>query len=229
MDKKMDEKRFSRQSKINWWDQKKISNANLMVIGCGGIGTWACSQLTMLGVRRLVIVDMDTVDKSNLNRQLYFEESIGKYKVEAAKQMLEKINSKIKIDVYNKPIQQLSDDTYNNIDFVFDCLDNIETREFLSKKCWDKKIPFIHSACSDVIGEVQLIVNGKTKPLREYSKDMKKMDKKSCLDFDPAVCTTNMIVASLQVDKFLDYLIRKDIKNPFINYIRGNKLSYGGN
>ena len=87
----------------------------------------------------------------------------------------------------------------------------------------------MHSACSDVIGEVQLIVPGKTKPLREYSEEMKKSDDKSCLHFDPAVCTTNMIVASLQVDKFLDYLIRKDTKNPFINYIRGYKISYGGN
>lgn len=221
--------RFSRQIKIKWWDQTKISNTNAMIVGCGGIGSYTALQLTLLGVRKLILVDMDAVDQSNLNRQLFYEKDIGRFKVEALKDKLLQINSKLKIETYTKSIQQLDSSVYKNINFVFDCLDNIETREYLSELCWDKKIPFIHSACSDVIGEVQLVVNGKTKKMREYPEDMKlDQAKKSCKDFDPAVCTTNMIVASLQVDKFLDYLIKGEISKPFTHYLRGKMMTYGG-
>lgn len=223
------DKRFSRQAKIGWFDQKKISNANCMVVGCGGIGTWTALQLTLLGVRKIILVDMDKIEESNLNRQLFFEADIGKNKVDALKDKLERINSKIAIYTHPAAVQSMDSRTYANIDFVFDCLDNIPTREYLSKLCWDKKISFIHSACSDVIGEVQLIVRGKTEEMLPYPENMKQdEDKKSCKDFDPAICTTNMITASLQIDKFLDYLINKDVKKPITNYIRGIGISYGG-
>ena len=220
--------RFSRQVKIKWFDQKKISNCNCMIVGCGGIGTWTAIQLTMLGIRKLILVDMDLVEESNLNRQFYYEEDINKYKVTALQEKLQKINSKLKIMTFTKPIQELSKNEYKNIDFVFDCLDNIPTREYLAKLCWDNKIPFIHSACSDVIGEVQLVVNKKTKPMREYPPELKEStERKSCKDFDLSVCTTNMIVASLQVDKFLNYLLKKDTSKPFVNYIRNLSLNFG--
>lgn len=224
----MDTERFSRQIKIGWFDQRKISNTNCMVIGCGGIGTWTAIQLASLGIRKLVLVDMDKVDKSNLNRQLFFEQDIGKYKTDSLKEKLQQVNSKVKLFTYTMPVQQLKPVDFNNIDYVFDCLDNIPTREYLSKLCWEKGIVFIHSACSDVIGEVQLIVPGKTDGMLPYPANMKQNEeKKSCKDFDPAICTTNMITASLQVDKFLDYLIKKEVKKPITNYIRGMGISYG--
>lgn len=221
-------KRFSRQSKISWWNQQKIKNTNCMVVGCGGIGSWTAIQLALLGVRKIILVDMDKIESSNLNRQFFNEDDVGKYKVEALATKINHMNSTIKYEEFTQPIESLNDEEFKNLHFVFDCLDNIKTREFLAKKCWDKKIPFIHSACSDVIGEVQLVVPKKTKQLKSYPDDMKeKDDRKSCKDFDPAVCTTNMIVASLQVDKFLDYLIRNQTKQPFIHYIRGKQLAYG--
>ena len=221
-------KRFSRQAKIGWWDQRKISNTNVVLVGCGGIGIYTALQLTMLGIRKIVLIDMDTVDESNLNRQMFYESDIDRNKVDALKDKLQAIYSKIKVETYNQAVETVPKTVFENVSFVFDCLDNIETREYLAELCWKKKLPFIHSACSPVIGEVQLIIPGKTKPMREYPEAMKKEeDNKKCEDFDPAVCTTNMIVASLQVDKFLDYLIRKDSKKPFTSYIRGRGLSYG--
>ena len=223
---KMNE-RFSRQNKISWFDQKKVSNTNCLVCGCGGIGAWTALQLTFLGVRKIVLVDMDKVEESNLNRQFFYERDIGKMKAEALGDKLKKINSKVIVEMYTRKVETLEKEDFENIQFVFDCLDNIKTREYLSEFCWKNKMPFIHSACSDVIGEIQLVVNGKTKPMKAYDIAMKqKEDKQSCKDFDPAVCTTNMVVASFQVDKFLDYLIRKDTEKPFISYIRGKGVRY---
>ena len=221
-------KRFSRQSKISWWNQRKISDCNIILVGCGGIGTWTALQLTMLGIRKIILIDLDRVEESNLNRQMFYETDIGKYKVEALKEKLSSINSKLQIEIYDTSVQSVHDDTYKNVTAVFDCLDNIETREYLADLCWKKKIPLLHSACSDVIGEVQICIKGKTNSMKEYPQDMKEeQEKRSCKDFDPAVCTTNMIVASLQVDKFLNYLIKKDVKKPYTNYIRGFNLSFG--
>ena len=222
------EQRFSRQSKIKWWDQKKLSNTNIMIVGCGAIGAITALQLTFLGIRKIVLVDMDKVEESNLNRQFFYESDIGKMKAEALADKLMKVNSKLKVEIFARKIETLDREHYNNIQFVFDCLDNIKTREYLSELCWKNKINFVHSACSDVIGEVQLVIPGKTKKMKAYDARMKqKEDRKKCTDFDPAVCTTNMLVASLQVDKFLDYLIRKDAKNMFITYIRGKGIRYG--
>jgi len=222
-------KRFSRQNKIGWFQQRKLKNTNVMIVGCGGIGCWTALQLTMLGVRKITLIDMDTIEESNLNRQFFYEEDIEKFKVDALVEKLHKINSKIKYHSVAHEVERARDELFKNTHFIFDCLDNIKTREYLLSKCTELNIPFIHSACSDVIGEAQLIIKGKT-PVLKYPEDMKKADeRRSCLDFDPAVVTTNMIVASLQVDKFLDYLMKKETKNPFTHYIRGQGLSYGGN
>jgi len=225
----MANERFSRQNKIGWFQQRKLKNVNVMIVGCGGIGCWTALQLTMLGIRKITLVDMDTIEESNLNRQFFYESDVEKFKVDALKEKLNKINSKIIIETESKPVESLDKGMYKNIHFVLDCLDNIKTREYLLNICTELNIPFIHSACSDVIGEAQLVIKGKT-PALKYPEDMRKADeRRSCLDFDPAVITTNMIVASLQVDKFLDYLMKKEIKNPFTHYIRGQGLSYGGN
>ena len=221
-------KRFSRQSKIGWWNQRKLSNTNVMIVGCGGIGSWTALQLCFLGVRKITLVDMDTVEESNLNRQFFYEKEVGSFKTEALASKIYAINKKIKVEIYSNPVEKLNNQIYKNTNFVFDCLDNIKTREYLSAKCWELNIPFIHSACSDVIGEVQLCVKGKTDKMLPYPKEMsEEEDKKSCLDFDPAVCTTNMIVASLQVDKFLDYLVKGETKNNKVSYIRGKGITYG--
>lgn len=221
----MAQDRFSRQQKIGWWNQLKIGNINAMVVGCGGIGTWTAMQLTFIGVRKLILVDMDTVSESNLNRQFFFEKEIGNLKVDALASKIKSVNSKIKVDCYTQPVESLGKDTFQGVNVIFDCLDNIPTREFLEKLCIERKIPLLHSACSDVVGEVSLITHD-NKTRMEYPQNMKEVQKKaSCNDFDAAVCTTNMMVASLQVDKFLDYLLKGD-KHTRITYIRGKGISY---
>lgn len=220
--------RFSRQSKISWWDQRKIHQTTAMVVGCGGIGTWTVLQLGMLGVTRLVLVDPDTVDESNLNRQLYWESEVGVHKVTSLAGKVRQLHPQAQVMVHMANVQDLPSQVYDGITVVFDCLDNIPTREYLDGVCAKRKIVFVHSACSDVMGEVQLIIPGVNKGLRSYPASMRDDERRrSCKDFDPAVCTTNMIVASLQVDAFLDYLFGKDVSKPNRLYLRGMGITYG--
>ena len=221
-------KRYSRQQKISWWNQHRLSHINAAIIGIGGIGTWTALQLSFLGIHKLVLIDMDNVENSNLNRQFFYEEDIGKPKTEALQKKLQSINKKMRIETKTLPFHLVHPEDLKNVDVVFDCLDNIETREQVQTWCLANNKVFIHSACSDIIGETQLVIPKKTKVMM-YPESMKDTEQArvSCKDFDAAICTTNMIVASLQVDKFLDWFIRKDAAKPTTCYIRGKGLMYG--
>ena len=76
---------FDRQIRIEEWDQKKISQQNVLILGVGGLGSVVMMSLLRLGVKKLLLLDRDVVDLHNLNRQLMFtKEDVGKSKVECA-------------------------------------------------------------------------------------------------------------------------------------------------
>jgi len=80
---------FQRQEELQGWDQPMISSLQCLVLGVGGLGTNIAMNLCRLGVQKLILIDMDIVDKHNLNRQiLYREEHIGQSKVFCAKEEL---------------------------------------------------------------------------------------------------------------------------------------------
>eukprot|EP01040_Poterioochromonas_malhamensis_P025580 gene25580-31939_t len=77
-------KTFQRQEELKLWDQSVISGLKCLVLGVGGLGSTISMDLCRLGVKEVVIVDLDVVDEHNLNRQiLYGKEHVNKPKVEA--------------------------------------------------------------------------------------------------------------------------------------------------
>jgi molybdopterin/thiamine biosynthesis adenylyltransferase len=87
--------------------QNNIKNKHVVILGLGGWGTWLALNLSLAGVGELTIVDGDTVELSNLNRQvLYSHEDIGQPKAFAAKNRLQKINPYIKVNAYNEFINK---------------------------------------------------------------------------------------------------------------------------
>ena len=81
---------------------EKLKNSNVIVFGLGGVGGAAVESLVRAGIGNLSIVDFDTVDKTNLNRQIITtQSSIGKAKVEVAKEIILAINPEIKLTVYH--------------------------------------------------------------------------------------------------------------------------------
>ena len=99
-------KRFEKQiilKKIGLAGQKKIFYGNVLIIGIGGLGCPLLTYLAASGVGKIGIVDFDKVEISNLNRQTLFNLSdIGKFKVNQAKKVINKINKKIKIIPFEK-------------------------------------------------------------------------------------------------------------------------------
>lgn len=112
---------------------KAVQNACVAVCGLGGLGSNIVEMLARLGVGKLVLIDFDKVEPTNLNRQNYFISDIGKYKTQATAELVSKINPYIKLECYN---EFLSEDNVLQLtkaaDIVVEAFDNAESKAMLT-------------------------------------------------------------------------------------------------
>ena len=123
----------------------KLQNATVMVVGCGAVGSFAIEALARSGIGHLIVIDFDKVEETNINRQLFAVEStLGKQKVEVAKDRIKDISPDITVDALDMFFDK---DTDLGIkpDFVIDAIDTVESKISLYKWCQEKEIPFISS------------------------------------------------------------------------------------
>jgi adenylyltransferase/sulfurtransferase len=151
--------RYSRQISIKGMDiegQEQLKLAKVLMIGAGGLGCTAAQYLTVAGIGQLTLVDFDTVELSNLQRQvLHLERNVGQPKVVSAQEKLIELNPHVAI----RTINQVLDDT--EIDalvaehtIVLDCTDNVAVREQLNKACFHHQIPLVSAAAIRMEGMV---------------------------------------------------------------------------
>jgi adenylyltransferase/sulfurtransferase len=169
--KNEDLQRYSRQimlEEIGFVGLEKLRKAKVCVVGVGGIGNPVVTQLTAMGVGKLKIVDRDIIEISNLHRQhLYTENDLGRVKVEAAKERLEKINSGVEIEALpNSVTKYTAESIINGYDIVVDALDSIDARYALNDACIKLNIPLIYAGALGMLGSVCTIIPNKTACLR---------------------------------------------------------------
>jgi len=169
--KNEDLQRYSRQimlEEIGFVGLEKLRKAKVCVVGVGGIGNPVVTQLTAMGVGKLKIVDRDIIEISNLHRQhLYTESDLGKVKVEAAKERLEKINSSVEIEALpNSVTKYTAESIISGYDIVVDALDSIDARYALNDACIKLNIPLIYAGALGMLGSVCTIIPNKTACLR---------------------------------------------------------------
>lgn len=142
-------------------DQEKFKNARIAVIGCGGIGGQTIEMLARMGVGELVLVDEDSFDWTNLNRQsLSQTDNIGVSKSETAKKKVEKINPYVKVKSFKTRLDISNvDEIIKDADIVIDALDNVLTRVILSRKSSQYRIPFIHGAIHGTLGQITVFLS----------------------------------------------------------------------
>ena len=124
---------------------EKLKNSTVMVVGCGAVGSFAIESLARCGIGHLIIIDFDKIEESNINRQLFaLDSTIGKSKVDVAKQRIHDINPEIIVDSYNIFFDE---NTNLNIkpDFVIDAIDSVGSKIALYKWCFDNRVSFISS------------------------------------------------------------------------------------
>ncbi len=153
-----DQEMYSRQiimKEVGLEGQKKIQESSVTIIGCGALGTVTAELMVRLGVHNLTIIDRDTIEISNLQRQsLYTLNDIGKTKVMTAKNRLLEINPNVNIKTQiihldNKNIKNL--ETPN---LILDCTDNIKTRLLINDYAKKNKINWIYSAAIKTKGMI---------------------------------------------------------------------------
>ena len=145
--------------------QQKLKAANVLVIGCGGLGSPVLLYLAAAGVGNIGIIDFDVVDDSNLHRQVLFGvDDIGKPKVEAAKRRLQSLNPHINIELYNTQLtSQNALDIIKNYDVVADGTDNFPTRYLVNDACLLLDKPNVYASIFQFEGQVSVFnyVNAK--------------------------------------------------------------------
>ncbi|MHA1511990.1 MAG: HesA/MoeB/ThiF family protein [Promethearchaeota archaeon] len=155
----MSEIKYDRQSRIPKWDQKKISNAKVAVIGAGALGNHVCLGLIGLGVGSIKIFDYDEIETHNLNRQsLFREDDIGQNKAESLAELLKERNSSIEIIGIDEKIEEDTiEDIIRDVDVIIDCVDLIYVRNILNKFCIERDIPLIHGGISWTGGQTGIL------------------------------------------------------------------------
>ncbi len=145
-------------SEIGQEGQDKISKAKVLVIGAGGLGCPVLQYLTAAGVGTIGIIDFDTVELSNLQRQVLFgTSSIGKNKAIAAKERLEDLNTDISIVAYPEILTyQNAIALFNQYDIIVDGSDNFETRYLVNDACIITNKPLVFGAIYKFEGQVSV-------------------------------------------------------------------------
>lgn len=126
---------------------EKLKNSNVIVFGLGGVGGATVEALIRAGIGNLSIVDFDTVDKTNLNRQIITTQSvIGKSKVEVAKDRILSINPNINLTIYNKKFFKENIDLFfkdKKYDYIVDAIDLVTAKLDLIEFATKSKTPII--------------------------------------------------------------------------------------
>jgi sulfur carrier protein ThiS adenylyltransferase len=115
--------------------KKLLKHSSVGIAGAGGLGSNAAVSLARAGIGRLVIVDFDYIEESNLNRQYYFIDQIGKLKVKALKENIKKINTETIIDILNQKLEKGSMHLpFKDVNVVIEALDKAEIKtEFIEE------------------------------------------------------------------------------------------------
>ena len=153
------ESRYSRQELIDGWSQDKIKEGRVLFVGMGALGSVVATVLAMQGVGHFLIVDPDTVEISNLNRQLLFtEKDIGKDKAEVAARFLNVINPEIQIKHIVGRIEKVPDQIIREYDIIVDSLDQFDPRRWINSVAVNLNIPLVSGGIYGYFGNIQVVL-----------------------------------------------------------------------
>jgi adenylyltransferase/sulfurtransferase len=197
--------------------QEKLKRAKVFIAGAGGLGSPVSIYLAAAGVGTLRLADHDTVEPSNLNRQvLHWEEDIGRRKVDSGAEKLRKLNSNVKIETITDTINE------NNIlklvgdsDLIVDAMDNLPTRYILNKAAIAKHIPFFHGAVYGFEGRAMTVIPGRSACLNCLYHNVKVPKEKF-----PVIGVAPAIIGCIQATEVIKYLtgLGELLTNRILNY-----------
>jgi molybdopterin/thiamine biosynthesis adenylyltransferase len=156
------EDRYSRLGLIPWWDQNKIRETKVLVIGAGALGNEILKNLGLLGFRDIVVMDLDRIEESNLSRTILFRgEHIGEYKANVAACSVEAINAESNVRaLVGNVMHDCGLGLFSWSDVILAGLDNREARLWINRCAWKMNRPWIDGAIEGINGVARVFVAG---------------------------------------------------------------------
>lgn len=127
---------------------EKLANSTVAVFGIGGVGSYAVEALVRSGIGRIFMIDYDTIDRTNINRQIHADmNTIGLYKVDVMRDRALAINPDLKIEVFREKYNKDTKDMLlgEDYDYVVDAIDMVSSKINLVMECKDRGIDIISS------------------------------------------------------------------------------------
>jgi len=197
-----------------------ITGKKFLVAGAGSIGNYVALNLALSGFKNIDILDCDSVEDSNLNRQILFYDKIGQRKAEVLSERIKQLG-KIKSKGFDCKLDKNSGSFFkaNKYDLIFGCFDNVRARYLLSEFAVKFGIPYIDGGTNGTKGSAVLYIPEKT-PCVKCSKGLKLEEevKASCGDAAPSVVIPNIVIGGLMVGEAVNYLSGRDLLKSSIGY-----------
>ena len=238
--------RFERQKRLGGWDQERIANSKVLVVGAGALGNEIVKNLVLLGMGTIYLVDFDYVVSSNLSRCIFFRQTDSRQrspKAEVVSKRAERVTRNTRIVPLCEDLENLDKKIYKQIDIALGGLDNLAARVQLNIDCYFGGVPLVDGGMEGLQGQVQVVLPPDT-PCLCCSLTEKDWDiiwsRLSCTGpigerKTPAISTTTSIIAAIQVQEALKILFgiesyRKDRSwNEFFGEpLLGKRLFYAG-
>ncbi len=187
---------------IGYDGQLRLGNARVCIVGLGGLGCPAATQLAAMGVGYLRLIDYDVVELSNLQRQhLYDIKSVGYPKVEVAAKRLRELNPYIEIEPLPLSVNaNNAEDAIRAMDLVVDGLDRMSSRYALNRACVKTGVPYVFGAAIMTFGNVSTIIPGQTPCLECFQAGFEDSMLPTCAAVGVHPSITN-VVASIEVSE----------------------------
>lgn len=238
---------FDRQERIAWWDSQKVQSARIMVAGAGATGNETLKNLALLGARRLLIADFDSISLSNLSRTVLFRTAdLGKRKARVAARRVKELclAPSPEIDCFDGDIVwELGTGVYREMDLVFGCLDNVEARFAINHQCWLAGTPWIDAGILELGAHIGVYIPP-AGPCYQCGASRAALaaarQRYSCDDFRRSIMiegklatiqVASALVSALQVQEGMKLLCGQTVVGGRYTHYDGNRMSldsYGG-
>jgi len=226
--------RYSRQiilKKIGVVGQKKLLKSNVLIVGAGGLGSPISIYLAALGIGKIGIIDKDSVEISNLSRQIIFSTNdLNKNKSSVAINKLRKINPDIKLHSFNKRLTKKNiNQIAKNFDLIVDGSDNFRTRFLINDYCLKNRKILVSGAISKFDGQVYTFNFSKKKSpcLRCFIPNMPVNPDIDNCEYEGILGTLGGIIGTIQANEVIKEILGiGDTLCGYILIIDGLKLTF---
>src|SRR5262249_50330861 len=142
------------------WRQERLAAARVLVVGAGALGNEVIKNLVLVGTGTVYVIDVDTVEPSNLSRSVLFRAGDGgRAKADVAAVRAREINPDVTlIPIHGDVINDLGLGLFADVDVVIGCLDNREARLWVNRQCWKVGTPWVDAGIQEIQGVVKVFV-----------------------------------------------------------------------